>query len=118
MYYKDENGVYTRPWVRVHATKDYLDMAEMIAAEEGVKATEALLTHSDENVRIAAFRSLRRVNLIIASSPNYIESSPFLRPLKAKCEAVPLGIPLEPFDIGRFARQDDPSNDKRETHPA
>lgn len=27
-------------------------------------------------------------------------------------------IPLEPFDIGRFARQDDPSNDKRETHPA
>ena len=39
MYYKDENGVYTRPWVRVHATKDYLDMAEMIAAEEGVKAT-------------------------------------------------------------------------------
>ena len=39
MYYKDENGVYTRPWVRVHATKDYLDMAEMIAAEEGVRAT-------------------------------------------------------------------------------
>jgi len=39
MYYKDENGVYTRPWVRVHATKDYLDMAEMIAAEDGVKAT-------------------------------------------------------------------------------
>ena len=38
MYYKDENGVYTRPWVRVHATKDYLDMAEMIAAEESVKA--------------------------------------------------------------------------------
>ena len=38
MYYKDENGVYTRPWVRVHATKDYLDMAEMIAAEDGVKA--------------------------------------------------------------------------------
>lgn len=39
MYYKDENGVYTRPWVRVHATKDYLDMAEIIAAEEGVRAT-------------------------------------------------------------------------------
>ena len=39
MYYKDENGIYTRPWVRVHATKDYLDMVEMIAAQEGVKAT-------------------------------------------------------------------------------
>ena len=35
MYYKDENGIYTRPWVRVHATKDYLDMVEMIAAQEG-----------------------------------------------------------------------------------
>ncbi|MBN9390130.1 MAG: glycosyltransferase [Chloroflexi bacterium] len=42
--------------------------------------------------------TLRRVNLIIASSPNYIESSPFLRPLKARCLAVPLGIPLEPFE--------------------
>lgn len=23
LYYKDANGVYTRPWVRAHATKDY-----------------------------------------------------------------------------------------------
>ena len=27
LYYKDADGVYTRPWVRVHATKDYYDMA-------------------------------------------------------------------------------------------
>lgn len=40
---------------------------------------------------------LRRVNLILTSSPNYIESSPFLRPLKAKCQPVPLGIELERF---------------------
>ena len=39
LYYKDSEGVYTRPWVRVHATKDYLDMAEKVAAHEGVKAT-------------------------------------------------------------------------------
>ncbi|MEA4811248.1 MAG: glucodextranase DOMON-like domain-containing protein [Anaerolineaceae bacterium] len=38
-YYKDENGVYTRPWVRVHATKDYLDMAELIARYPGMHAT-------------------------------------------------------------------------------
>ena len=38
-YYKDENGVYSRPWVRVHATKDYLDMAELIARYPGMKAT-------------------------------------------------------------------------------
>lgn len=39
LYYKDENGVYSRPWVRVHATKDYLDMAEMIDHHPGMKAT-------------------------------------------------------------------------------
>ena len=25
-YTKNDEGYYTRPWVRVHATKDYLDM--------------------------------------------------------------------------------------------
>ena len=30
LYYKDANGVYTRPWVRVHATKDYYDMAALV----------------------------------------------------------------------------------------
>ena len=27
-YTKNNEGYYTRPWVRVHATKDYLDMVE------------------------------------------------------------------------------------------
>ena len=27
-YTKNDDGYYTRPWVRVHATKDYLDMVE------------------------------------------------------------------------------------------
>lgn len=39
LYYKNEDGVYTRPWVRVHATKDYLDMAELIAQHPGMTAT-------------------------------------------------------------------------------
>ncbi|MAT43149.1 MAG: glycoside hydrolase [Anaerolineaceae bacterium] len=39
LYYKDENGVYTRPWVRAHATKDYLDMATVIAQYPNVHAT-------------------------------------------------------------------------------
>ncbi|MEL7625478.1 MAG: glucodextranase DOMON-like domain-containing protein [Anaerolineaceae bacterium] len=39
LYYKDENGVYTRPWVRAHATKDYLDMAELVDQHPGMKAT-------------------------------------------------------------------------------
>ena len=38
-YPKDEDGVYTRPWVRVHATKDYYDMAAMLEDYPGVTAT-------------------------------------------------------------------------------
>ncbi len=39
LYYKDENGVYTRPWVRVHATKDYYDMAAMLKDYPNVHVT-------------------------------------------------------------------------------
>lgn len=39
LYYKDANGVYTRPWVRVHATKDYYDMAATIEKYPQVHAT-------------------------------------------------------------------------------
>lgn len=40
---------------------------------------------------------LRRVDTIIATSPNYIESSEFLRPVAAKCRVVPLAIDYERF---------------------
>lgn len=39
LYYKNADGVYTRPWVRVHATKDYYDMAAVVAKYPGVKVT-------------------------------------------------------------------------------
>ncbi len=39
LYYKDENGIYTRPWVRVHATKDYYDMAATVAQYPNVHVT-------------------------------------------------------------------------------
>jgi alpha-amylase/alpha-mannosidase (GH57 family) len=38
-YPKDADGVYTRPWVRVHATKDYWDMAAMLEDHPGITAT-------------------------------------------------------------------------------
>ena len=44
-------------------------------------------------------RVLRRVDLILTSSPNYIESSDFLRPLADHCRAVPLGV-----NYARFAQ--------------
>ena len=40
VYFKDpETGVYQRPWVRVHASKDYVDMAAMIQDYPEVQAT-------------------------------------------------------------------------------
>lgn len=39
LYYKDDTGTYTRPWVRAHATKDYYDMASTLAKYPDVKAT-------------------------------------------------------------------------------
>jgi hypothetical protein len=39
LYPKDEDGVVTRPWVRVHATKDYYDMAAMAGEYEGLNIT-------------------------------------------------------------------------------
>ena len=38
-YTKNDDGYYTRPWVRVHATKDYLDMVELVADYPEMKAT-------------------------------------------------------------------------------
>ncbi|MEN8040125.1 MAG: glycoside hydrolase family 57 protein, partial [Actinomycetota bacterium] len=39
LYPKDANGVVTRPWVRVHATKDYYDMAAMVGDYPDLRLT-------------------------------------------------------------------------------
>lgn len=39
LYYKNSDGIITRPWVRVHATKDYYDMASILLNYPGVQAT-------------------------------------------------------------------------------
>lgn len=40
VYFKDPNtGIYTRPWVRVHATKDYVDMASILREYPDIHAT-------------------------------------------------------------------------------
>ncbi len=40
VYFKNpDTGVYIRPWVRVHATKDYVDMATTLAVYPDVHAT-------------------------------------------------------------------------------
>jgi rhamnosyl/mannosyltransferase len=42
--------------------------------------------------------ALKRAQAIIATSPNYVETSPVLQKFRAKCRVIPFGIPLEPFD--------------------
>lgn len=44
--------------------------------------------------------TLRRATRIIAASPGYIASSPFLRRYAAKCEIVPIGIDVTRFSPG------------------
>ncbi len=40
VYYQDpETGIYEKPWVRLHAAKDYVDMAAILEQYPGVKAT-------------------------------------------------------------------------------
>ena len=38
-YPKDTDGYFSKPWVRLHATKDYLDMVEMVQDFEGLQVT-------------------------------------------------------------------------------
>ncbi len=40
VYYQDpETGVFVKPWVRLHATKDYVDMAAILQEYPDIKAT-------------------------------------------------------------------------------
>lgn len=43
---------------------------------------------------------LRRADLVITTSPNYLEYSSYLRAVREKCQVVPLGV-----DPGRFAKE-------------
>lgn len=40
VYYKDpQTGIYVKPWVRMHATKDYVDMAAMLENYPDIRVT-------------------------------------------------------------------------------
>jgi len=50
--------------------------------------------------RPVLYRFLARASRIIATSPDYVESSPVLRDFIAKCRVIPLGIAAEKFENG------------------
>jgi len=71
------------------------------------RGTPLVITHHSDVVRQQGWlrlygpllrRVLRRADRIIATSPRYIETSPWLQPLWKKCIVIPLGV-----DAHRFA---------------
>lgn len=48
--------------------------------------------------RPVLYRFLSRASAIVATSPDYVESSSVLRDFRAKCRVIPLGIVAEKFD--------------------
>lgn len=46
-------------------------------------------------------RALRRADRLLPTSRNYVDTSPFLRPLAAKCTVVPLSVDPRPFISAR-----------------
>ncbi|MEI6045399.1 MAG: glycosyltransferase [Chloroflexota bacterium] len=73
----------------------------------GHKRPHALLTYHSDIIRQKRLltvyspflrATLKRVDGIIATSPNYIESSPFLKPVATKCRVIPLGVDTKRFE--------------------
>jgi len=42
--------------------------------------------------------ALRRSSAIIATSPNYVQTSPILAPYRDRCHVIPLGVRIQDFD--------------------
>jgi glycosyltransferase involved in cell wall biosynthesis len=78
------------------------DLAVLLA---GGRAPLVVSYHSDivRQRRLGALLApllrgtLRRAARVIATSPAYIRSSPFLAPVASRCRVVPYGIPLDAF---------------------
>lgn len=70
------------------------------------RGTPFVITHHSDVVRQQGWlrlyapllrQVLRRADLILATSPRYIETSPWLQPVRDKCAVVPLGVDCRRF---------------------
>jgi rhamnosyl/mannosyltransferase len=77
-----------------------------VAALLGKPAIPTVITYHSDVVRQKALlrvygpilrHVLRRAARIVTTSPNYLESSPWLQPVRDRCTVIPLGIDLAPF---------------------
>ena len=85
------------------------------------RARATIITHHSDVVRQQGWlhlygpllrQVLRTADRIIATSPRYIETSPWLRPVQEKCVVVPLGV-----DLGRFTLQANQSTNQPAHQP-
>ncbi|MFH1446171.1 MAG: glycoside hydrolase, partial [Chloroflexota bacterium] len=69
LYYKDDSGNYSRPWVRVHATKDYLDMVQTVAQYPGVHVTFNLTPSLIRQLDDFAENGVKDIYWVLAEKP-------------------------------------------------
>jgi rhamnosyl/mannosyltransferase len=50
-------------------------------------------------IKPLTLNTLRRADKIIVSNPNIIETSPYLKKFKDKCEVIPFGVDIEKFQV-------------------
>jgi len=86
------------------------------------RARATVITHHSDVVRQRGWlrfygpllrRVLRAADRIIATSPRYIETSPWLRPVREKCVVVPLGV-----DPARFNQPTNQPTNQQTNQPA
>ena len=70
-YYKDpDSGVYLMPWVRLHATKDYYDMAAILEDFPDIHQTFNLVPSLVEQIREYASGATDRGMVLTQKSPS------------------------------------------------
>jgi len=100
--------------VHIHSPYPLGELSNWLLANKMLGRTHAtVITHHSDVVRqrgwlriYAPFlrRVLRAADRIIATSPRYIETSPWLRPVRDKCTVVPLGVDAVRFSPPAGAR--------------
>lgn len=96
--------------IHMHHPNPTGDVAYLLA---GVRKPTVMTYHSDvvrqKNMMLlygpVQERMMRRCNVIMPTSPNYMESSPWLQRHRSRCRVLPLGIDLQRLKLDAEAAQ-------------
>ncbi len=81
------------PWGEVAWLRSGVGLPTVLAYHSDIVRQKALLAAYGPILR----RVLDRVDVVLASSPNMVEHSPFLSRIPEKCRVIPYGIPVERY---------------------